>query len=210
MAEVSFDSWACGVTAAQDPVKVRVRVRVPPGVHLPSGRLSLRDKWRVRRTGCDPPQSNLIFGGIVSIMVVTLTGYRFIGSRERPRDFPGPFAFLRPGKGQGLFRRSRSCKNRESAGRYWCQPEWSSRSAKISWSFCWKRCHFVVGGAGAVRLVSVSVSAFTSGAGAAPAAICCLLEIIFISFVACAYRWTSNVWQEEVSVLNRHLILRCL
>jgi hypothetical protein len=29
--EVSFGSWACGVTAAQDPVKVRVRVRIPPG-----------------------------------------------------------------------------------------------------------------------------------------------------------------------------------
>ena len=32
--EVSFDSWACGVMAAKDPVKVLARVRIPPGPFL--------------------------------------------------------------------------------------------------------------------------------------------------------------------------------
>jgi hypothetical protein len=32
--EVSFGSWARGVMAAQDPVKVRARVRIPPGPFL--------------------------------------------------------------------------------------------------------------------------------------------------------------------------------
>ena len=32
--EVSFGTWAYGVMAAQDPVKVRARVRIPPGPFL--------------------------------------------------------------------------------------------------------------------------------------------------------------------------------
>jgi len=35
----------------------------------------------------------LLFGGVVPIIMVTLTGYRFIGSRTGLGNIPGPFAF---------------------------------------------------------------------------------------------------------------------
>jgi hypothetical protein len=41
--------------------------------------------------------------GCTNNNVATLMGYRSIGSRERPREFPGPFAFLDGGEIGGGF-----------------------------------------------------------------------------------------------------------
>ena len=62
-------AWACGVMAAQFLAKVQVRVRIPPGPFLLTEDVS-QGRWRVRRAGYNPPQSNLILGAIVSIIVV--------------------------------------------------------------------------------------------------------------------------------------------
>ena len=69
--------WACGVMAAQDPVEVSGEGSNPSrSIPCFLEGLSLRDMWRIRRTGCDPPTSNLISAGIVLIIIMTLTGYR--------------------------------------------------------------------------------------------------------------------------------------
>jgi hypothetical protein len=76
--------WACGVTAARYPIKVAGEGSNPfRSTSLGESRLSGRVEGSPM--GCGSPQSNLISHGIASIIVVTLMGYRFIGSRERPR-----------------------------------------------------------------------------------------------------------------------------
>jgi hypothetical protein len=51
--------------------------------------MSLRDRWRFVGQGTTLLKLLDLPAGVVLTTEVTLTGYRFIGSRE-----PGPFAFL--------------------------------------------------------------------------------------------------------------------
>src|SRR6202044_2243243 len=92
---------------------------------LSSEGLSLRDKWRVRWTGCDSPQSNLISGWLYLDNESDLDGIPIYRFSRTASGFPGPFAFLDGGESESSFFRCNPTSRKGS-------EKWGTRHGLVS------------------------------------------------------------------------------